>query len=359
MEAKGMGGVSGIKICKTCGIPVRVGKTNNWNSDGTMTQRLDPDHRMAILDSNGLGVLFSNIEALLNVPIEKIIIESKARATRAYIQRLTAGPKGTLARIIGLKRLIGMVLELGRVLGYGDAKVTDFNWKRSYLYAEVKYPYSMPLFCGDLKGATEAIRKLAGTVSYEEIGPEHYLISNFQAPFAPELEDRLLPKPKPRKPGNIKHNYCEGCGVPLEISNFKFDPEKGMITYEEAGMRMAILGPQGLEVIFEELEKELGEEIPETIIEAQRLYVTTPAGSFWKSLRRDDFGHWLALFGLGNLASFELDDSSLTARVENPSLPLIIVGTALGFYELMTGKRAGVKWSIAEDGDLSFTITPQ
>src|SRR5450756_182602 len=60
------------------------------------------------------------------------------------------------SRMIGLERLIGRVVELGNVMGYGTAGVTDFSWKRNYLHAKVWCPYSMPLFCGDIKGSTEA-----------------------------------------------------------------------------------------------------------------------------------------------------------------------------------------------------------
>jgi hypothetical protein len=351
--------VSGIKTCKACGVPIRVGKGHNWNFDGTITQRRDPDHFLAFIDSNGVNALFANIEQLIGVPIEKIIIESKARATRAYIGKMIRGTKGTLARIVGLERIVRRIVEQGRVLGLGDIKVHEFNWKEAYMYCEIGNPYSLPLFLGDLKGSTEAIRKFVGTVTYEQIGPDRYMVKNFQAPHAPELEDRLYPSPKPRKPGHVEFKRCTGCGAPVEISHFRWDLERGTITDPETGLRVALFGPIGLQAIFDELEEELGEAIPETIIEAQRLYVTTTTGSFWKSLREDNFGHWLALFGLGNLVSLEQEGMDVTVRIENPRLPLILAGTALGLYEIVSGTRGSAKWSIADDGDLTIAMAPQ
>ena len=93
--------------------------------------------------------------------------------------------------------------------------------------------------------------------------------------------------------------------------------------------------------------------------EAQRLYVTTATGSFWKSLRGDDFGHWLALFGLGNLFSSDQKGAGVTARIENPALPLAVVGISLGLYEIVSGTKGTINWSIAEDGDLTLAIAPQ
>ena len=351
--------MSGTRTCKTCGVPLIIGKGHTWNSDGTTTQRRDPDHRMALIDSNGVNALFANIEQLIGVPIEKMIIESKARATRTYISKLIRGAKGTLARVVGLERIIRRVVEQGRVMGYGDIKVREFSWKEHYLSCEIGNPYSLPLFMGDLMGSSEAIRKVPGAVTYEQIGPDRYMVKNFQAPHAPELEDRFLPHLKPRKSGEVELNRCAGCGTPIEISRFRWDLEQGTITHPETGLRVALSGPYGLQAVFDELEDELGEAIPETIIEAQRLYVTSAPGSFWKSLRWDDFGYWLALFGLGNLVSFEQEGNGVTVRIENPALPLIILGTSLGLYEIITGTKGDIKWSITEDGDLTFAMAPQ
>jgi hypothetical protein len=145
----------------------------------------------------------------------------------------------------------------------------------------------------------------------------------------------------------------------VEISHFRWDLERGTVTHSETGLRIAIIGPASLQAIFDELADELGEEIPETIIEARRMYMTEQTSPFWKSLKVDDFGHWLAIFGLGNLVSYEQDGNITTTRVENPSMPLIVVGTALGLYEIVSGIRGSATWSIADDGDLTITMAPQ
>ena len=351
--------MAGLKTCKTCGVPLRVGKGHVWNSDGTITQRRDPDHRMLFFDSDSLDSLFSNIEKLIGVPIEKIVIESKARATRTYISHMIRGAKGQIARIVGLERIVTRVVEQGKVMGYGDIKVLEFNWKENYMECEIGNPYSLALFCGDLRGANEAIRIVVGTVTYEEIGPDRYLIKNFEAPHAPELEDRLLPTAKPRKPGNIEFNRCPGCGAPLEISRFKWDLERGIITHDDTGMRMALFGPTGLEVIFEELERELGDTIPDAIVEAQRMHAERSMRPRWKVAQPQDIRNWLAIQGLGNLAELEpVGESGFTVRIENPALPLIIVGTAKGFYEFMTDRKGSVSWELTDDGDLKMSFAP-
>jgi hypothetical protein len=345
-----------FKSCKVCGVPVRIGKDQTWNSDGTITQRRDPDHRMLFFDSEGLDVLFHNIENLIGVPIENMVIESKARATETYIRHLLRGLKGPLARLTGIGRIVSRVVEQGRVMGYGDIKVTEFNWAESRMVCDIRDPYSLPLFCGDLKGANQAIRKVAGTISYEEVEPGLYRIVNYNAPHAPELEQRLQPRPLPRKPGDITFDLCPGCGVPREIARFKWDLLRGTIMQEPTGVRHAIFGSTGLQVIFDELEAELGESIPETVVEAQRMHMESRMDGRWSSLGADDLRNWLAVQGLGNLVKATRDEGGMYARVENPAVPLILTGTAAALYQFLTGRRGETTWKLSPDGDLEIWI---
>lgn len=345
------------KVCKSCGVPILFAKSHRWNADGTITQRRDPDHKMVFFDSDSLDELFSNIEGLIGMPIEKMVIESKARATMAYISKLLHGTRGLIARVIGLERIIRRIVEQGKVMGYGDIKVAEYSWEERYMKCEIGDPYCLSFFCGDLKGANEAIRMTSGTISYEEIGPNRYLVTNYQAPHAPELEERLYRNPPPRKPGDIRYDACPGCKVPIEVASFSWDLERGIITHKETGMRVAMFGPTGLQAIFDELEAELGEEIPATIVEAQRMHTVSHQGIPWMSDKPDVLRKWLAIQGAGNLVSLELIEAGFTARIENAALPLLIAGTSAGIFESQTGKKADVRWEIRDDGDLLITCT--
>ena len=348
--------MAALKLCKTCGVPLRIGKDHVWNPDGTMTQRRDPDHRMIFFDSDGVGALFSNIERLIGVPIENIVIESKARATCAYISHLIRGLRGTAARMVGIDRVVARVVNQGRVMGYGDINMQEVNWKDMFMTCRIAHPYALPLFCGDLRGATEAIRKMEGNVTHEEVAPDTFLVRAFHEEHAAHLEQRLMPRQLHRKPGNISFTSCPGCGVPMEISKFKWDLDEGTIVHEPTGLRYAIFGPAGLQAIFDELENELGETIPETIVEAQRLHSEERLGGSWKNMGVDDLRGWLASQGMGSLVSTDQVEGGIQATVQNPAVPLVLVGTAAAFFEFMVGARASLSWSIADDGDLVFTL---
>lgn len=348
--------MSDVKVCKTCGVPSHVGKGHIWQPNGTMVQRQDKGHRMVLFDSDGINALFDNVESLIGLPVENIVIESKARATQDYISHLIRGTKGKLARYVGIGRIIRRIVEQGRLLGYGDIKVTGFSWKAAYLYCEIKQPYSLALFCGDLKGALAAIRKLEGTIDYEETGPGAYLIKDEYKGESTDLKDRLKTKKIQPKPGDITYHRCPTCGAPLEISGFVWDFDKGTITQKWSGIRYAIFGSSGMEAVLDELERELGEEIPATIVEAQRMHAASTMDARMKDLGPETIRNWLAVQGLGNLVSFEDKDNVVTVRVENPAIPLLLVGTMAAMYEFSTATKSAIEWNIAADGDLTVSV---
>jgi hypothetical protein len=311
---------------------------------------------MMLFDSEGVDALFTSIEQLIGVPLEKIVIESKARTTCAYISHLMRGFRGTAARAVGLGRIVERVVEQGRVMGYGDIQAVDVRWKERYISINIANPYSILLFCGDQKGAAEAIRKSEGTVTYEEVSPGVFHVVAYNAPHAPGLENRLALKQVPRKPGDIEHELCPRCRVPGGISSFKWGLEQGTIVHEPTGLRYALFGPGGLQAVFDELEGELGESIPDTIIEAQRMHAVTRMRETWREWGAGDFRNWLALRGLGNLVSMESFPGGYTARIENAAVPLLLVGTTIALFEFLIGSRPSSEYSVSEDGDLVMTM---
>ena len=121
---------------------------------------------------------------------------------------------------------------------------------------------------------------------------------------------------------------------------------------------MALFGPASLDAAFDELESELGEAIPETVIEAQRQYAR-------ESLRREDWEAFsaslddvLAARGLGLPASFEVDERHLGVAIRNSCVHLWTVGILQGLFELGMGiENATREWSLSPDGDLSVRIS--
>ncbi|MDD5748804.1 MAG: hypothetical protein PHP64_07160 [Actinomycetota bacterium] len=346
----------GIPVCRACRVPKRVSNDLVWNSDGTITQKRDPEHRLIFFESAAIDQLFPHIENLIGMPIDKIVIEGKARATRAYMEKSLLGIQGPLARLIGLGRIIQTVITQAKIMGYGKTHIKEFSWTKRYLVAQVENPYSLYLFCGDLLGAIEAVRRQEGNLSWEQVEPGKYEMRVFHAPHPPELSSRLMLKTLPRKNGDIELNRCPDCKLPLEISNSKWDLENGIIKHKDSGVRMAIFGPLEIQSIFDELAAELGEDIPRIIIEAQRMYTLSHMRPEWKNANKTDMRKWLALQGLGNLVDIEKADEGASVLIENPAIPLLTTGVASALYEFRTKRPCSYNWKITPDGVLSIDL---
>ena len=114
-----------MKICHECGVPYDVSKELVWQENGVIAQTRDPDHRMIFYESDNLDNLFLGIEGLINVPIEHIVIESKRREVREYVEKLLPAPVRKIARYGGLGMMIRKLSSVGRAYGYGNVRLAD------------------------------------------------------------------------------------------------------------------------------------------------------------------------------------------------------------------------------------------
>lgn len=124
------------------------------------------------------------------------------------------------------------------------------------------------------------------------------------------------------------------------------------------GQRMILVGPAEFESIFVELENELGEDITKVVIEAQRRFIKSGSFAAEDSRKPERLRKHLALRGQGNLREMEWVDGRLRLRLENPSLNSLLIGLALGLFELAAGRDGEAEWSLADDGDLTVEIRP-
>ncbi len=352
-----------LDTCPICGVPVQIGKYIEWNSNGTITQKRDPTHRMLFYECKHLDRLFTGIEDIIGISIDKYIVESKSRSIIQYIKKQKSWPRGALARPV-VRNFMRNLSDGARLNGYGVIEVKELQWRKGYLRCAVTNPYSLPMVCGDIRGAFEAILNKTSEIKSEEVSPERYDLTCFWAPHAQELASRLLPVSTKAKPGDYEFERCTNCDIPLEISKVRWDFDDGTITNDELGVRVALFGARAVQAVFDELKSELGRQIDDAIIEAQRQYSLSLAKEQLKSAqqpkpeRQVNLKLAMAVTGLGNLVELEVRSGGYQVRVENPSLPLVTVGNAIAFYEFITGKQSSSYWEITDDGDLNVELSP-
>ncbi len=349
------------KLCGGCGVPLSISKEIVWHDNGIITQARDANHRMLFYESDNLDRLFRGVEEMIGLPIEHIIIESKRRVTKEYIEKLIPAPVRRLAYAVRPPLIINMVSATGRSYGYGRIELEELRKKRDdgdYTKMLIRKPYSILFFTGDLVGAFEAVDGREFQATYREVGEgDTYEVVGRVGKHPIELQERLKPRQYPRKQGDVRFDRCSACGLPREVGSFRWDLDEGLITNPETGRRMAIFGPAGFEAIMDDLESELGDSVPEIIIEAQRRFVKD-------RLREEDwrrspgrFKRMMALRGLGNITDLQINRDRLRVLIENPCLTLLAVGMVKGLYELAMGlERTGHSWRRTEDGDLEIII---
>lgn len=371
-----------IELCGSCGVPRLISGVFTWEDSGVISISYSPGARMVFYESGNIDNIFRGVEELIGMPIEHIVTERKRRDTRRFMERVFVAESkrlaSTLVGELGDKVSAiepgnrGDILELGdavnaqattigMVYGYGDIRFSElwdlwdtFPWRTQI----IRNPYSIVFFSADMLATVEAFEQRDMRVKYERIGGEIYLLAVHPGEHPIELKERLKRKRYDVKPGDVAHESCPDCGVPLGVSRCRWDPEEGTIIDPITRRRMAFFDPAAMDTVFGDLEAELGESIPEAIIEAQRRYGKLSMGA--DNWRRSgyDFKSWAALRGLGNITGFKADEKHLSLTLENPSMHLALVGMAQALYELAWGAESSTaEWQRTDDGDLVINVT--
>lgn len=362
-SAKGAS-MNGMETCPQCGVPAYITSEHLWHPSGFIVQRRDTRHILVFIESENLEFLLREVEGILGFPIQRIVMDTRRRAAKAYMDRVI--PEALKEQIRSGKLDVGPVVQgmvgIGHVLGYGRFEVLDSRLKgddQDYLLVRVHRPYSITLGCVDPVAAFEALVGREMGLSYEETGPETYEIRAFPSPHPEELRDRLTMRKYAYPEGNIHLEACSKCGAPTLLEDYEWRLEEGLILHRETGRRMVFFAPSVLEAIFGELERELGETISEAVVEAQRRLTREGLYSIAGEDPGEELRTMLALRGLGGLQELKLGADGMILDMENACLPLVVAGLAQGLFESLRGTRARVDWHAGEDGTFRVEVTAE
>ncbi len=370
-----------IEVCEKCGVPTMVSSGLKWENNGVISLTSSPRNRMVLFESETIDNLFQGIEELIGMPIEHIVIESRCRETKRYIERAfppevrkiidskessledrisKMSPEEKETLFATMKVITQSIIDIAKNYGYGDQRLSelwergeDFPWRVQL----VRDPYSILFTAADNLGSVEAFEGVDMQVKYERTGEEAYRTEVYPGEHSLEFKERLKRRRYDFKPGEITYERCPECGIPLTVSRRFWDLDRGTITDQETGRRMAIFGPFSVDSICDDLEMELGDAIPDTVIEATRRYIRKAWGvDDWN---RDGltFQQMLAVRGLGNIVHFEGGHDHLDMVIENSCLYLPIIGTIQALVEMAYRvESSSCEWELSKDGDLNLTI---
>ncbi len=354
--------MQGVNSCPECGVPEYITSEHKWNDSGFIVQKRDQRHILTFLENDNLNALFRGVEDIVGSPVERIILAARRRAGRAYMARMvpTAAREMVQRKELELQPLIGAFFVIGHVLGYGRFEIVDYRYEQDdgdFFVIRIEKPYSILLGSVDPAAAIEALVGSDMGFIYEEVSDDVYNVRVFRESHPEEeYKGRLIMKPYQGGGGDIALRSCPACGGPHELSYYRWDLEKGLINNRLNGRRMVFFAPTVLDAVFGELERELGESIPEVVVEAQRRF-TTGFYSREDVLDETGFRDALALRGIGNLRSLEMGNGGLSLQVDNAAMHLLVVGLFQGLFEIAYGVESRVEWEISDAGHLRVAVS--
>jgi len=350
-----------------------ISSGQRWEDNGVISLAMSPTNRLVFYETGVIDGLFRGIEELIGKDIWHIVTESRRRDVKKYIERsfpdeIEATQQfdytSDVRELVEMRRQNTLqVNTMALIFGYGEIKLSNL-WERGEDYPwrtqVIVNPWSMYLYPAELLGAVEAFEQTDMKVEYRQIAENIYELNTYPDNHPVELKGRLKKKRYPFKPGEIRHERCPLCNVPADVGNCRWDLEHGIVFDPMTERRMALFGPWAVDSVLDDLMEELGESVQEIVIEALRRHLrSTMNEEMWK---RDmvAFNRMSALRGLGNLVQFEGDRDYLTVTFENACMPLLMVGTVQGLFEMAMHKETSTyEWELADDGDLTVTVRGQ
>jgi len=352
-----------LASCPECGVPEYVTSEHVWLNNGDIVQRKDEGARIIFFESENVDPLIKNIEEIIGVSIEHIITTSVRRAVRHYVSLIVPDEAKEQIRKYELDPIpiAHAMIDVARLMGRGGQEFVDYRYQQDnddYYTVKMLEPFSVPMVCGTIVGAVEAV--LGGDRSFtcERESQDVYRVTVFPSPHVEELRQRMWVKPYRHREGDTELERCATCGGPKALSGYQWFFDRGIIINRTTRRRMVLLGPSELDQILNELEAELGETIPQVVVEAQRRFTRSGFYTIDDVSSEGDFRTLLALRGLGNMKEIEMSKKGLRMRLENAAIAPMIVGMVQGVFEMALSLDSTVEWELSEDGNLEVEVIP-
>ncbi|MBN1288373.1 MAG: hypothetical protein JXA49_01885 [Actinobacteria bacterium] len=370
-----------IPLCKECGVPLHLSRNLCWCDNGVISLRGNPEKRWVFLESENIDNLFSEMEDLIGIPIGNLIIESRRKGARKYLEEIIpeelrvysgnearAGSDGEFLveaddkkKFISLAKSITLdIYDVARVYGFGDSRL-DPAWDRGDVFpwrnTVVRKPYSLLMNLAESLGQCEAMEGRDLWIEYEITGNDRFVYHCFESRHPVSLEGRHKKEQYILTAGDIEYERCPQCGMPSEVGKYEWNLDDGTIIDSSRERRMAVYGPYAFDSILRDLEHELGDEVPNLVIEAQRRYIKESWGNENWRIPGFEFRQRVAVRGLGNIVRFDPTVSEHKLLIENPCMHLVMVGIVQALVELARGWDASFSsYELRGDGSLEITI---
>ena len=354
--------MSDMKVCPECGVPALITGLHEWLDNGDIVQKRNGRSRLVFIESENIDPLLDNIEDMIGLPIEHVVVTAVRRAVRSYVARTVPNDIRELIqkRELDPTPVAQALAEIPRIAGYGGIEFVAIRHNQDeddYYKVRMLEPFSTPLASASIAGAAEVVlggnREMTCT---REFG-DTYMVSVFPMPHREELRNRMRLRPYLHRRGQVELSRCTSCGGPMGLADYAWKLDRGVISSKTTGRRMVIMGPQELDLIFDELRRELGDAIDNVVVEAQRRFTVNGFYSIDEAPDEEGFRSMLALRGLGDMKEIVLNRRRLEMRLDNAALHLIVIGMMQGVFDSYMDTDSVVEWELSADGSLELAVS--
>lgn len=355
-------GILGIDRCPQCGVPEHITRHHVWLNSGVIVQSNNLTKRVGFIECENLDPLYEGIGRIIGKSINHLVTDVARGHTIELFRNLIQPEVRAMLRnqVMGLDFIVDFMAANGAFNGNGRYEVVDIRYKGDdddYAVVRITEPFSVPLAVGINVGASEIITEKPHKAICRQVSPGVYEIKAYVCPHDRELEGLMPLREYYHRDGDIELERCSACGGPKGLAGLEWQTDRGVIIDIRSGRRLKIIDPGIHDVLFGQLEREIGEVVPAAVVEAQRIFVK--AGFYSSSEGIDESGlrDQLALRGMGNLKELRMNPRGMQLRIDNAADYLMLTGLAQGLYELACDVESHVEWELSEKGDLRVEVT--
>jgi hypothetical protein len=260
-----------MRKCDTCGISQAFTRFVEWRTDGTIVGTGRYRWPVALIESGEFEELLDEIANVIGLSVDIFIIQSQKDMGAAFFERLPIRhlkrvPARRLLRPQWLARMM-MHLVGTNVAAFGVGKL-ELEHYRAGQSAVVRWKNCclVPMLVGSAMGVYEVLEEMPSAEAEYSVEGDDLVINMRHAREKPEFESRLHLETVEPGTGPLAYKRCDKCDAPLlAAETFSWETERGIITNRKTGAREVLLSVPSVSIVFRELEKEIGEQLPELI----------------------------------------------------------------------------------------------
>ena len=194
-----------VRTCRNCGTPKAIIRRFRWRDDGII--ELKPKgFRGEWIEINFYWAILTGLEELLQISLEKIVIEAWSNHAKYVTDDMMSGLPGKILRLRPLRRFAVLyMLWVGRV--YGMLKAELFRHDPGVQWVLRCEYLSQPAFmAANLLGVFRSLEGVNGVVEYEKTS-DGYLVE-IHASEEAKVEERLRIEQPATVPARVNYESC-------------------------------------------------------------------------------------------------------------------------------------------------------